>query len=420
LRAAIPRVSSNGSFQKTCTNNRLQQIRQYADPLDGQPLRRLQLHDFHKSLGGKMVPFCGWEMPVQYGDSIIQSHLHTRQNASLFDVSHMQQLHVLGKDRTRFLEELVVGDLQSLPEGHAKLSVITNEQGGIIDDTVISNRGGYYYVVVNAACAEKDLKHMYEQLARFKRDNAQNDVSIVPLDRSLIAIQGPLAEKSLTNLLSPLDRPRLEALPFMNAAEFHLPTVGPCLVSRCGYTGEDGFEISVDHNDVESLATKLLAVDGVKPAGLGARDTLRLEAGLCLYGNDLNENTTPIEAALGWLPSKRRKAEGGFLGAKAIQDQIANPSLVKQKRVGLIMETNRPAREHTPIYKAGTDELIGEVGSGSFSPVMNRAISMGYVDVAHQAVGTVVDVKIKGKTQSAVVSKMPFVPHTYKREPAKK
>jgi len=384
------------------------QSRGFGSQTEG-PLKKTALHSLHVELGAKMVPFCGWDMPVQYKESIIDSHLHTRTKAGLFDVSHMAQLRITGKDRVKFLESLTVADLETLPEGSAKLSVLTNEKGGIIDDTMITNRGSHIYMVVNAGCADKDIPHLKKHVAAFQAKGL--DVSLEHLSRSLLALQGPQAEKVLLDLV----KYDLSKMPFMTAQEMYVAGT-KCLVSRCGYTGEDGFEISVSHEDAVGLAKLFLSKSAVIPVGLGARDTLRLESGLCLYGNDLEEHITPVEASLTWLIGKRRKEEGGFLGAEKILGQLKNPESVTKKRVGLFV-TGPPAREHTPIYHPPGSESnnVGEATSGTLSPVLKKAISMAYVSTPLSKVGTELSVKVRGKLHPAVVTKMPFVPTNYKK-----
>lgn len=377
-----------------------------------QKWKRTALYPLHIELNGKMVEFAGWEMPLQYADSIINSHIHTRQKAGLFDVGHMAQLRLSGKDRVKFLESLVVADLAELPIGSSKLSVFTNEKGGIIDDTVITNSGDYFYIVVNAGCADKDIAHLKNHLGKFS-----GDVKLEVLDRSLIALQGPAAEGVLTSLVA--NKEEITKMPFMTSKELKLEGInsnGHLRVTRCGYTGEDGFEISVDHGNAVKLAKKLLAYgDGsiVKPTGLGPRDTLRLEAGLCLYGHDLDENITPVEGSLTWLIGKRRKEKGGFLGSDKILSQLKNPSPNIQKRVGFIFN-GPPAREGATVHDK-SDKQIGRITSGTFSPILKQALGMGYVEAPFSKVGTEVVVKVRGKGYPSTVAKMPFVPTNYKK-----
>jgi len=366
--------------------------------------KKTSLNALHKQLGGQMVEFCGWEMPVKYEDSIVSNHLHVRAKAGLFDVSHMAQLKITGKDRVNYLEHLTVVDLVNLPANHAKLSVITNEKGGIIDDTVITNRGDHIYMVVNAGCAHKDIPHLQKHAETFRKKGLQ--VTVESIDRSLVALQGPSSEAILQKLV----KEDITKMPFMTCKDLVVDGI-PCLVSRCGYTGEDGFEISVAHENAEKLTKKLLSFADVKPAGLGVRDSLRLEAGLCLYGHDLEENITPAEAALVWTISKRRKEQGGFIGSEKILAQIKSGAPIK--RIGLI-GSGSPARENAPILdKNGVK--IGHVTSGTFSPILKKPISMGFVNSSHSALSTEVEIEVRGKKYPFVVSKMPFVPSNYKR-----
>ncbi|KAN0032267.1 hypothetical protein ACTFIV_006148 [Dictyostelium citrinum] len=379
-------------------------------------LKKTALNELHKELGAKMVPFCGWEMPVQYPAGVMKEHLHVRKESGLFDVSHMGQLRIHGKDRVKFFESIVVADLQALPTGHSKLSVFTNEKGGIIDDTMITNAGDSLYVVVNAGCADKDISHINEKIKEFKSINSSNDVSMELLgDLSLIAIQGPATESILQKLVKDQDITTME---FMTQRPMTIAGV-ECIVTRCGYTGEDGFEISVPSKQAVHLAEIFLATSnasietGIKPAGLGARDSLRLEAGLCLYGHDLNDDITPIEASLNWLISKRRREEGGFPGASIIQKQLQKDGC-PQKRVGVIVN-GAPAREGSLIFDPLTNQEIGKVTSGTLSPITRQSISMAYVKTPFSKIGTEVNVSVRGKSIPSIISKMPFVPTNYKK-----
>ncbi|KAJ3311852.1 hypothetical protein HDV04_003592 [Boothiomyces sp. JEL0838] len=368
--------------------------------------KQTKLYDFHVKNGGKMVDFAGWDMPVSYSNlGALASHNWTRQKASVFDVSHMLQTKWTGKDHVKFLESLVVADLVNLPVGSSTLSVFTNENGGIIDDTVINKESeDAFYVVSNAGCADKDLAHIREQLAIFKKNGG--DVNVDVLDHvSLVAIQGPSAAKVVEGLA----KTNLDKFAFMTAKKLDLAGI-PCYVSRCGYTGEDGFEISVPHEKVVELTETLLNHPDVELAGLGARDSLRLEAGLCLYGHDLNEEITPVEGALTWTIGQRRRKEGGFLGAEKILPQIKGGG--SKRRIGLIVE-GAPAREHTEIYADG--KKIGEITSGCPSPTLKKNIAMGYVQNGFHKSGTELQVKVRNKMQKAVVTKMPFVPANYHR-----
>ncbi|KAF2074450.1 hypothetical protein CYY_004232 [Polysphondylium violaceum] len=374
-------------------------------------LKKTSLNQLHKDLGGKMVPYCGWEMPVMYPMGVLKEHIHCRTQSALFDVSHMGQLRIHGKDRVKFFESIVVGDLQSLAVNHSKLSVFTNDKGGIIDDTMITNAGDSLYVVVNAGCADKDIAHITQKMKEFG-----GDVSMELLgDWSLIAVQGPATEQLLLSMVkSNVDLTKME---FMTQHPMAINGID-CIVTRCGYTGEDGFEIAVKSSHAVKLAESLLATGansadkGIKPAGLGARDSLRLEAGLCLYGHDLNEDITPIEASLNWLISKRRREEGGFPGADIIQKQLKEG--VTKKRVGIV-STGAPAREFTDILDPNTKAKIGSVTSGTVSPMTKQSISMAYVSTPLSKNNAPVILSIRNKEVQATVSKMPFVPHNYKK-----
>eukprot|EP01132_Coremiostelium_polycephalum_P004555 gene4555-5676_t len=379
-------------------------------------LKKTSLNQLHKDLGAKMVEFCGWEMPVLYPAGVLKEHHHCRDESAFFDVSHMGQIRVHGKDRVKFFESIVVADLQSLPEGSSKLSVFTNDKGGIIDDTMITNAGDSLYVVVNAGCADKDIAHINQKMSEFRSKGG--DVSLELLsDLSLIAVQGPKTESVLSTLVGKgVDLSKME---FMTQRRM---TVGgiDCLVTRCGYTGEDGFEISVPSNKAVELAQILLKSGEIKPAGLGARDSLRLEAGLCLYGHDLNEDITPIEATLGWLLSKRRKEEGGFPGADIIKQQLKEG--VSKKRVGITFD-GPSAREGAKIIDPNTKAEIGTVTSGTISPRLKKSISMCYLSTPFSKNDTPVSVLSRtGKEIAATVTKMPFVPTNYKKieKPASK
>ncbi|XP_067907519.1 aminomethyltransferase, mitochondrial isoform X2 [Heterodontus francisci] len=351
-----------------------------------------------------MVEFAGWSMPIQYKDSHISSHLHTRQHCSLFDVSHMLQSKVIGKDRVKFMESLVVGDIAELKDNQGMLSLFTSEKGGIMDDLIVSQTSdGYLYIVSNAGCADKDSAHMKEKLAAFKA--AGNDADLEFLEAGLIALQGPSAARVLQEGVSD----DLRKLPFMSSAVMTVFGVPGCRVTRCGYTGEDGVEISVPIQHTVELAELLLRNSEVRLAGLGSRDSLRLEAGLCLYGNDIDETTTPVEATLLWTIGKRRRAAADFPGAAIILRQIKEKA--RRKRVGLT-SAGPPVRQHTPILNPD-GKVIGEVTSGCPSPCLKQNIAMGYVDTEYSKPGTPIKVEVRKKIVDAVVSKMPFVPSKY-------
>ncbi|KAL2103871.1 hypothetical protein ACEWY4_000739 [Coilia grayii] len=368
------------------------------------PLKQTALYDFHRAQGGKMVGFAGWSMPVQYKDSHIVSHMHTREHCSLFDVSHMLQTKVHGKDRVKFMESLIVADVAELKDNQGSLSLFTNEKGGIMDDLIVTKTDqGYLYVVSNAGCADKDSAHMKARLQEVKA--AGHDVDLEFLEESLVALQGP----SMARVLQPGLSDDLGKLTFMTSVLTPVFGIQGCRVTRCGYTGEDGVEISVPSGSVVALAEKLLANSEVKLAGLGARDSLRLEAGLCLYGNDIDESTTPVEATLVWTIGKRRRQQRDFPGADIVVPQIK--AKTQRKRVGLI-STGPPVRQHTPIL-APDGRLIGEITSGCPSPCLKKNIAMGYVEAGFSKVGTAVQVEVRKKAVPAVVSKMPFVPTGY-------
>ena len=360
------------------------------------PLARTPLYDLHRSLGAKLVPFAGYEMPVQYPDGILAEHLHTRATAGLFDVSHMGQVRLDGADAARALEALVPGDIVGLAPGRMRYTLFTNDQAGIRDDLMVTNRGDHLFLVVNAACKAADIAHLQRHLAR-----------VTPLpDRALLALQGPAAVTVLERLA-----PGVGRIGFLSAAPVTIDGL-PCLVSRSGYTGEDGFEISVPAQGAERLARRLLAEPEVKPVGLGARDTLRLEAGLCLYGHDLDETTTPIEADLGWTIGKRRRQEGGYPGAAIVAQQLAEG--VARKRVGIRPQDKAPARDGTEIV-AADGAPIGRITSGGFGPTVGGPIAMGYVDAKHAAPDTAVGLVVRGIMRPAHIAPLPFVPHRYRR-----
>jgi len=351
-----------------------------------------------------MVPFAGWEMPLQYSDSIIESHLHCRSSASLFDVSHMQIIRLHGEKRNEYLESLTVVDLKSLEVGNAKLSLIINKNGGIIDDTIITNKGNHISMVVNAGCSEKDIKHFSNELKSFGKGVEMEVVS----DESLLAIQGPKSVQ-IVQKLTDLDLSKVKFMTSNNAKVGGFNVV----LNRCGYTGEDGFEIAVKNKDAVGLAEKLLKESSiVKPCGLAARDTLRLESGLCLYGNDMEENRNPVEASLVWTIDSRRKKEGGFLGSKIVLEAIKNGT--KQKRVGFVVLSGPPARQHAPIFDSENGgKQIGEVTSGTMSPSLKKSIGMCYVDVPFNKIDSKLFVEVRGKRFPISISKMPFVEHHY-------
>ncbi|KAG0365477.1 hypothetical protein BGZ54_006480 [Gamsiella multidivaricata] len=378
--------------------------RAYSAAATGEALKKTVLHDYHVENGGKMVPFAGWSMPVQYSNlGVGASHNWTRQNASVFDVSHMLATRITGKDRVKFYESLTVADIENLPVGSSTLSVFTNEEGGIIDDTIICKHEDSLYVVSNAGCADKDLAHIRSHLKEFQNKGGDVDLKIID-DHALVALQGPKAAAVLEELVGK----DLRDFPFMDGRFMTIKGI-ECHVARSGYTGEDGFEISVPNSDAVEFTKLLIADPRVELAGLGARDSLRLEAGLCLYGHDLDETITPVEAGLTWTIGKRRRAEGGFLGAAKILDQLKNG--VSKRRIGLVVQ-GAPAREGAQILNA-EGELVGKITSGCPSPSTKKNVAMGYVKNGLHKSGTELQVEVRGRKQKATVTKMPFVPAGY-------
>ncbi|RKP37560.1 hypothetical protein BJ085DRAFT_43133 [Dimargaris cristalligena] len=390
------------------------------------PLRHTPLYEFHKQHGAQMVPYAGYAMPVQYANlGVLASHHHTRTAASLFDVSHMLQVRFTGPDRVKFLESLVVADLQNLAPGHMALSVLTNDQGGIIDDTVITNQPAWFadsppssaggtdetalYMVLNAGCAEKDLLHIQARLDAAIRDHGLQVHLAIQSRYALLALQGPRAAEALAAAGEGSELADLDQLKFMQAKMATLRGV-PIHLARCGYTGEDGFELAVPATHATHVAEWLLEQPAVELAGLGARDSLRLEAGLCLYGHELDQNTTPVEAGLTWTIGKRRRQEGGFPGAEIILGQIKNNP--PRRRVGLIVQGS-PARQNAIIYNE-QGEQIGEVTSGIPSPsVKGQNIAMGYVKFGYHKNNTPLKVAVRKRMNPATVAKTPFVPANY-------
>jgi aminomethyltransferase len=365
----------------------------------------LPLDAWHRAQGGRMVEFAGYWMPVQY-EGIIAEHLWTRAHAGLFDVSHMGQLTVSGDGAAEALEALLPGDISALKPGRIRYSLLLNEHGGVLDDLMVTNTTKGYYLVVNGATKWDDIGHLREFLP--------DEITLSHLDdAALLALQGPEAAQALAKLaitaLQP-DWPLPWDMAFMQAGPFDWNGV-PLGISRSGYTGEDGFEISVPAEHAAALAEALCALDEVKPIGLGARDSLRLEAGLPLYGHDLTEDTDPISAGLGFAVSKRRRAEGGFMGAEHVLGLLATGT--RSVRVGLALEGRMAAREGAGVF-AGTEE-VGRVTSGVFSPSLNHPIAMAFVDAAQAAPGTMLELDNRGRRLPARVVSMPFVPHRYHR-----
>ncbi|MEZ5752696.1 MAG: glycine cleavage system aminomethyltransferase GcvT [Paracoccaceae bacterium] len=364
--------------------------------------KRTCLYDLHIELGAKMVPFAGYEMPVQYPMGVMGEHNHTRARAGLFDVSHMGQVILRGDDAAAGLETLVPVDILGLPEGRQRYALFTNDDGGILDDLMVANRGDHLFVVVNAACKDQDIAHLQAHLP-----------GVEPVtDRALLALQGPEAETALARLV-----PGVAAMRFMDVATLDWDGVA-LWISRSGYSGEDGFEISVPESRAEALARALLAMPEVAPIGLGARDSLRLEAGLCLYGHDIDTTTSPVEGALHWAIQKVRRTggarAGGFPGADRILRELTEGPA--RLRVGLRPEGRAPMREGTPLFAGESDaEPVGTITSGGFGPTIGAPMAMGYLPSALAADGTRVWAEVRGKRLPAVVSPLPFRPSTYRK-----
>ena len=367
-------------------------------------LARTPLYNLHLELGARMVPFAGYEMPVQYPSGIIKEHNHTRTQAGLFDVSHMGQVRLSGAGAASALETLVPVDIIDLPAGNQRYALFTNDQGGILDDLMVVNSGDdSLFVVVNAACKQQDIAHMKAHLS------GRCQVEELA-DRALLALQGPAAAAVMARLA-----PETSTMIFMNHGQINLVGV-LCLISRSGYTGEDGFEISVPAEKAEELARLLLAQPEVAPIGLGARDSLRLEAGLCLYGHDIDTTTTPVEGSLLWALSKPRRRDGtrpgGYPGAEVIFEQIANG--VARKRVGLLPQGKMPVRDGAELVDT-SGHKVGKVTSGGFGPTLGGPVAMGYVETALAAIGTPLNAIVRDKPVPVVVTKTPFVPQRYYR-----
>lgn len=358
------------------------------------------LNDLHVSMGAKMVPFAGYAMPLQYKLGVLKEHLHTRAAAGLFDVSHMGQVALRGDGVAAALEAIVPGDIQGLAPSRMRYTMFTNDRGGILDDLIVTNAGDHYAVVVNAACKTEDIAHLRAALP------GSIDVDVLE-DLALIALQGPQAAAVLQRHTDI----KLDAMQFMTAARAMVGGVD-CGLTRSGYTGEDGFEISVPAAQAEALAAALLDEAEVEAIGLGARDSLRLEAGLCLYGHDIDETTTPVEAALTWSIGKRRREQGGYPGDAVVQRQLRDG--VERVRVGLRPEDRTPAREGARLTDSdGAD--IGVVTSGGFGPTVAGPVAMGYVQAKFREIGTVVTAIVRDRPLIERVTKMPFVPANYYR-----
>ncbi len=373
-------------------------------------LLKTPLHSLHLELGARMAGFAGYDMPIQYPMGVMQEHLHTRANAGLFDVSHMGQILIRAKsgnldDAALALETITPVDVAGLKPGRQRYGLFTNDKGGLEDDFMVANRGDHLYLVVNAACKHDDLARIKAALSDSCEIEAQ-------FDRGLIALQGPAAEGVLSSYAQ-----AAEDMKFMDVVELEIAGV-PAVVSRSGYTGEDGYEISLPADETDRIARLLLDDDHVAAIGLGARDSLRLEAGLCLYGNDIDETTTPVEANLKWAIQKARRTggerEGGFPGAGVILDQFANGA--SRVRVGLQPTGKAPVRAGAELYETDSGgNAIGTVTSGGFGPSAGGPVAMGYVPAELSANGTTIFAEVRGKRLELTVAALPFVPSTYKR-----
>ncbi|KUJ78945.1 glycine cleavage system aminomethyltransferase GcvT [Ruegeria profundi] len=360
--------------------------------------KRTPLYDLHVELGGKMVDFAGWEMPVQYPMGIMGEHKQCRDKAAVFDVSHMGQVILRGENVGEKLEALCPQAYATLKEGKARYGFFTNPDGGIMDDLIVSNAGDHFFVVVNAALRHQDIPHM--------KANMEGVEVTEIFDRALVAVQGPKAEDVVGDLC-----PAARHLKFMETTEADIMGVA-CRVSRLGYTGEDGFEISIPEDKAIEITRAFLAHADCEPAGLGARDSLRLEAGLCLYGNDIDQSTSPVEASLGWAIQKRRREEGGFPGAERIQKELAEGPA--RKLVGIAPEGRAPARQGVEVQSPEGD-TIGQITSGGFGPTVGGPVAMGYVSADHSAAGETVNLIVRGKPLPAQIVALPFVKQNYKR-----
>ena len=381
--------------------------REAATPAEASALKPTPLHGAHVALGARMVPFAGYDMPVQYPTGILAEHLHTRASAGIFDVSHMGQAFLMGPDHAttaKALEALVPADILNLAPGRQRYTQLLNEEGGILDDLMVTRSAedaedGVLMLIVNAACKDEDFVHIASRLPQ--------GVRLMRADhRALVALQGPKSAEALARHCEGVNE-----MPFMSARQADFDGL-PCHVSRSGYTGEDGYEISIKAAHAVAIWSALLRDGAVKPIGLGARDSLRLEAGLCLYGHDIDTTTSPVEAALTWSVQKRRREEGGFPGAARLQRELAEGPA--RKRVGILPDGKAPAREGADI-QAKDGRKIGAVTSGGFGPSLGGPLAMGYVEASFAAIGTELDLLVRGKPLPAKVAAMPFVPNRYFR-----
>ena len=373
-----------------------------------QALRKTPLYDLHRDLGAKLTEFAGYEMPVQYGLGILGEHQHTRAKAGLFDVSHMGQVILRGRsyqETALALEKLLPTDVLGLEVGRQRYGLLTTNSGGILDDLMFSNRGDHIFVVLNAACKNSDIKHLKSLL---EPEILVEEV----LNRALVALQGPASETVLGEL-----NPQVKNMKFMDVETLLVSGV-ECWISRSGYTGEDGFEISIPAADAEPVTRSILSNENVEFIGLGARDSLRLEAGLCLYGHDINQATTPVEASLTWAIQKVRRANGeragGFIGSKIILKQLDEGT--ERKRVGFLPQTRAPMREGVEVFETeSSEDTIGKITSGGYGPTVGHPVAMGYIDSKYTHNKNNLFGELRGKRVPVKVSKIPFVPLNFKR-----
>ena len=373
-----------------------------------QALRKTPLYDLHRDLRAKLTEFAGYEMPVQYGLGILSEHQHTRAKAGLFDVSHMGQVILRGRSYTETalaLEKLLPTDVLGLEVGRQRYGLLTTNSGGILDDLMFSNRGDHIFIVLNAACKNSDIKHLKSLL---EPEILVEEV----LNRALIALQGPASETVLGEL-----NPQVKNMKFMDVETLLVSGV-ECWISRSGYTGEDGFEISIPAADAELVTRSILSNENVEFIGLGARDSLRLEAGLCLYGHDINQATTPVEASLTWAIQKVRRANGeragGFIGSKIILKQLDEGT--ERKRVGFLPQTRAPMREGVEVFETeSSEDTIGKITSGGYGPTVGYPVAMGYIDSKYTHNKNNLFGELRGKRVPVKISKIPFVPLNFKR-----
>lgn len=365
------------------------------------PVKQTTLNALHRRLGARMAPFAGYDMPIQYPKmGVLKEHLHTRSKAGVFDVAHMGQVRFFGSDREKFLEWVTPADVKALPIAGGRLTMLTNEKGGIIDDCIITRFADHSFMVINAGCKDKDLAHLDERLKEFK-----GDVRMEVLDRSLIALQGPTAMAALGAYVD-----GLEKLPFMTGLLDKSVKGMPVQITRCGYTGEDGFEIAAEHKDIEALTELLLTNPDVQMIGLGARDSLRMEAGMCLYGHELDETINPVAARLMWTITKRRMEEGGFIGFDAVRNFKQQQELVPRLRVGIVSEGS-VARENVAIIVDGKE--VGRTTSGCPSPSTGKNVAMGYIDREFSKNNTKVLLNVRNKMIEGKIVGTPFHPTSY-------